>query len=112
MPSARNARASPSHHASTAVESSGGSYIGRPAVRGRVAFIMRSRIMAARRNFEKRRANFMSNALPSTTSYVVVGAGIHGLSTAWHLAMELQARGSGSGADVVVLDKTGPGAGA
>jgi glycine/D-amino acid oxidase-like deaminating enzyme len=42
----------------------------------------------------------------------VVGAGIHGLSTAWHLAMELEARKSGSGADIVVLDKTGPGAGA
>jgi glycine/D-amino acid oxidase-like deaminating enzyme len=54
----------------------------------------------------------MSNALPSAASYVVVGAGIHGLSTAWHLAMELESRGSGSGGDVVVLDKTAPGAGA
>ena len=54
----------------------------------------------------------MSNALPSAAGYVVIGAGIHGLSTAWHLATELKARGSGSGADVVVLDKTGPGAGA
>ncbi len=43
--------------------------------------------------------------------YVVIGAGIHGLSTAWHLAKELEARGLGSGADVVVLDKTGVGAG-
>jgi glycine/D-amino acid oxidase-like deaminating enzyme len=42
---------------------------------------------------------------------VVIGAGIHGLSTAWHLAAELEARGTGSGADVVVLDKTGVGAG-
>jgi len=54
----------------------------------------------------------MSNALPRAADYVVVGAGIHGLSTAWHLAMELESRGSGSGADIVVLDKTGPGAGA
>src|SRR5438876_1138036 len=54
----------------------------------------------------------MSNPIPAATGYVVVGAGIHGLSTAWHLAMELEARGTGSGADVVVLDKTGPGAGA
>ena len=45
-------------------------------------------------------------------SYVVVGAGIHGLSTAYHLATELSTRGLGSGADVVVLDKSGPGAGA
>jgi hypothetical protein len=34
---------------------------------------------------------------------------VHGLSSAWHLAMELKKRGRGSGADVVVLDKTGPG---
>src|SRR5918994_1341887 len=44
--------------------------------------------------------------------YVLIGAGIHGLSTAYHLAQELQSRGLGSGADVVVLDKTAPGAGA
>ena len=54
----------------------------------------------------------MSNAIPASAGYVVIGAGIHGLSTAWHLAMELEARGTGSGADIVVLDKTGPGAGA
>ena len=52
------------------------------------------------------------SAIPSSVKYVVVGAGIHGLSTGWHLAMELKARGRGSGADVVVLDKSGPGAGA
>ena len=46
--------------------------------------------------------------LPSRSPYVVVGAGIHGLSTAYHLAKELRTRGLGSGADVVVLDKTGP----
>src|SRR6184192_2934717 len=49
--------------------------------------------------------------LPPRSPYVV-GAGIHGLSTAYHLGKELRARGLGSGADVVVLDKTGPGAGA
>jgi glycine/D-amino acid oxidase-like deaminating enzyme len=43
---------------------------------------------------------------------VIVGAGIHGLSTAYHLAKELRARGAGSGADVVVLEKSEPGAGA
>jgi len=52
------------------------------------------------------------NNLPESAKYVIVGAGVHGLSTAWHLAMELEARGHGSGRDVVVLDKTGPGAGA
>jgi glycine/D-amino acid oxidase-like deaminating enzyme len=45
-------------------------------------------------------------------SYVIVGAGMHGLSTAWHLARELAARGLGGGEDIVVLDKTGVGAGA
>src|SRR5690348_18450119 len=37
---------------------------------------------------------------------------MHGLSTAWHLARELEARGTGSGADILVVDKTGIGAGA
>ncbi|UCG25037.1 MAG: FAD-binding oxidoreductase [Chloroflexota bacterium] len=53
----------------------------------------------------------MSN-LPESVEYTIVGAGVHGLSAAWHLAMELEARGRGSGRDIVVLDKTGPGAGA
>jgi len=44
--------------------------------------------------------------------YVVVGAGMHGLSTAYHLAKELRGSGAGSGADVVVLEKSHPGAGA
>jgi len=43
---------------------------------------------------------------------VIVGAGIHGLSTAYHLARELKGRQLGSGADVVVLEKSRPGAGA
>jgi glycine/D-amino acid oxidase-like deaminating enzyme len=51
-------------------------------------------------------------SLRNSSPYVVVGAGIHGLSTAYHLACELRARGLGSGGDVVVLDKTGLGAGA
>ena len=50
--------------------------------------------------------------LPKSSDYVIIGAGVHGLSTAWHLAMELEKRGRGSGADIVVLDKTGVGAGA
>ena len=52
------------------------------------------------------------NAIPSSVTYAVIGAGIHGLSTAWHLAMELEAKGKGGGKDIVVLDKTAPGAGA
>ncbi len=52
------------------------------------------------------------NKIPESIKYVVIGAGIHGLSSAWHLAMELKARRRGSGADIVVLDKSGVGAGA
>ncbi len=50
--------------------------------------------------------------LPSHAAYVVVGAGMHGMSTAWHLAMALETSGKGRGSDVVLIDKTGPGAGA
>ena len=46
----------------------------------------------------------MTVELPSSSSVVVIGAGVHGLSTAWHLAR--------AGSDVVVLDKTGVAAGA
>jgi glycine/D-amino acid oxidase-like deaminating enzyme len=51
-------------------------------------------------------------SVPAAARFVIVGAGIHGLSTAYHLAKELSARGTGSGSDVVVLDKATPGAGA
>tara|TARA_B100000965_G_scaffold98435_1_gene80508 strand:+ start:124 stop:1467 length:1344 start_codon:yes stop_codon:yes gene_type:complete len=50
--------------------------------------------------------------LPGHSPYVIIGAGIHGLSTAYHLAMELKAKGSGSGADILVIDKTSICAGA
>ena len=50
--------------------------------------------------------------LPDRARCVVIGAGIHGLSTAWHLARGLAARGDGSGADIVVVDKGDVGAGA
>jgi len=51
-------------------------------------------------------------SIPASSRYVIAGAGIHGLSTAWHLARELKARGLGSGEDVLILDKRGVGAGA
>ena len=47
---------------------------------------------------------------PRSARFVIVGAGVHGLSTAWHLATELRARGEIP--DVLVLDKSGIGAGA
>ncbi|HAQ22053.1 MAG TPA: monomeric sarcosine oxidase [Acidimicrobiaceae bacterium] len=52
-----------------------------------------------------------SNELPESTRYCIIGAGIHGLSTAWHLARELKARGTGDGSDIVVLEKSHAGAG-
>lgn len=50
--------------------------------------------------------------LPEHAPYVIIGAGIHGLSTAWHLAEQLRVTGRGSGADVVVIDKGEIGSGA
>jgi len=51
-------------------------------------------------------------ALPSRCKYLIIGAGVHGLSTAYHLALELKARGKGSGADILVVDKAAIAAGA
>ena len=51
-------------------------------------------------------------AVPEHAKYLIVGAGVHGLSTAYHLSMALKGRGNGSGRDILVLDKSGIGAGA
>ena len=54
-------------------------------------------------------------ALPTAAHYVVIGAGVHGLSTSMHLAQRLRIAGKTVGAGgtrIVVLDKTGVGAGA
>ncbi len=51
-------------------------------------------------------------ALPKSARYVVIGAGVHGLSTAYHLAHALREKGLGSGADIVLLEKKRVGAGA
>lgn len=48
-------------------------------------------------------------SLPTKARYVVIGAGIHGLSTAYHLGKTL---GPAAAEEVIVLDKTGVGAGA
>lgn len=50
--------------------------------------------------------------LPSHTKYLIIGAGVHGLSTGYHLARALRARGRGGGADILIVDKTGIAAGA
>ena len=44
-------------------------------------------------------------SLPKSAKYVVIGAGMHGLSTAYHLAVELAGSGKGFGADVIIVDK-------
>ncbi|MEA2382547.1 MAG: hypothetical protein QOH72_2518 [Solirubrobacteraceae bacterium] len=46
----------------------------------------------------------MTTSLPASVKHLVIGAGVHGLSTAWHLAR--------SGEEVLVVDKTGVAAGA
>src|SRR3982751_2408440 len=54
-------------------------------------------------------------ALPAAARCVIVGAGIHGLSTALHLAQRRAASGATvgpGGTRIVVVDKTGIGAGA
>src|SRR5436309_4135315 len=54
-------------------------------------------------------------SLPPSARYVIIGAAIHGLSTAMHLAGRLRAKGTTVGAEgerIIVLDKTGVGAGA
>jgi methylglutamate dehydrogenase subunit A len=51
-------------------------------------------------------------AMPAHAKYVIIGAGIHGLSTAWNLAEGLKASGKGSGEDILILDKGGIAAGA
>src|SRR5262245_36236688 len=50
--------------------------------------------------------------VPAGAACVVIGAGVHGLSAAYHLALELKAGGRGGAGRIVVLDKTGVGAGA
>src|SRR5687767_17610 len=51
-------------------------------------------------------------AVPSGVKYAIIGAGIHGLSTACHLALKLKETGRGSGKDILVVDKTSIAAGA
>jgi glycine/D-amino acid oxidase-like deaminating enzyme len=50
--------------------------------------------------------------LPNHTKYLVIGAGVHGLSTAYHLAKQLKERKLGDGREILVVDKKRIGAGA
>ena len=52
-------------------------------------------------------------AFPKKAKYVVIGAGIHGLSTAWHLAEKLKKKnGNSINSEIVVIDKGGIASGA
>ena len=51
-------------------------------------------------------------AFPTHVDYLIIGAGIHGLSTAWRLADRLIAQGQDVEGRVVVLDKSGIASGA
>jgi len=44
-------------------------------------------------------------SLPEYSKYIIIGAGIHGLSTAYHLAKTLKDTGKGDGNDIIVIDK-------
>src|SRR5262245_44192255 len=56
--------------------------------------------------------NWGGAAPPPSVEYCVIGGGVHGLSTAWHLAGLLKAKGRGGSSRVVLLDKKTPGSGA
>ena len=51
-------------------------------------------------------------AIPDKVDYLIIGAGIHGLSTAWHLAEKLNAKGKGDGSKILVVEKDSIAAGA
>jgi|TARA_B100001758_G_scaffold219615_1_gene207810 glycine/D-amino acid oxidase-like deaminating enzyme len=51
-------------------------------------------------------------AIPDKVDYLIIGAGIHGLSTAWHLAEKLKAKGKGDGSKILVVEKDSIAAGA
>ena len=52
-------------------------------------------------------------AFPKKAKYVIIGAGIHGLSTAWHLAEKLKKKnGIATNNAIVVIDKGGIATGA
>ena len=50
--------------------------------------------------------------IPSQSKYLIIGAGIHGLSTAWKLAEILKLRGEDAEGSITILDKSGIAAGA
>src|SRR5213078_2047981 len=71
------------------------------AVRGRLLLPIRQWLLPYGQHSWRRS---LPNPLPGSVRTLVVGAGVHGLSTAWHLAA--------AGEDVLVVDKTAVAAGA
>ena len=51
-------------------------------------------------------------AIPEKVDYLIIGAGIHGLSTAWHLAKSLESKGKGDSAKILVVEKNAIASGA
>ena len=51
-------------------------------------------------------------AFPTHADYLIIGAGIHGLSTAWRLAERLSSKGETVEGRIIVLDKSGIASGA
>src|SRR3954467_8155822 len=56
------------------------------------------------RNRQHKEPSPVPPSVPASVKHLVIGAGVHGLSTAWHLAK--------AGEEVLVVDKTGVAAGA
>jgi len=54
----------------------------------------------------------MGRELPRRIRYCIIGAGIHGLSTAYHIAKDQKSRGADGSQDIIVIDKAGVAAGA
>ena len=50
--------------------------------------------------------------IPEHTTYLIIGAGVHGLSTGYHLARALKSRRRAAGPEVLIVDKKGVAAGA
>ena len=51
-------------------------------------------------------------AFPGHADFLIIGAGIHGLSTAWRLAERLRSAGEKVEGRIIVLDKSGIASGA
>ena len=44
-------------------------------------------------------------SFPQKAEYIIIGAGIHGLSTALHLAQKLKSQGKGDGSKILIIEK-------